>query len=143
MNKFEKTVEEIRRFNRFYTVNMGLLTSGYLDSDFSVIETRILYELWSNASMTQSEISQLLNIDKSYLSRIIKRFEKNGLIIRTESADDRRVHFIALTDKGKALSNLQIKRTNEQIKKQIKELSADECIELCDALQAVIRILGK
>lgn len=45
MDRYIKTINEIRKFNRFYTVNMGLLNSAYLNSDYSVIEIRILFEL--------------------------------------------------------------------------------------------------
>lgn len=39
MEIYSKTVNEIRKFNRFYTVTMGFLNSGYLDSDYSMAET--------------------------------------------------------------------------------------------------------
>lgn len=143
MNSKEDTVEAIRAFNRFYTVNMGFLSTGYLDSDFSVIETRILFELRTNERMMQSEISQLLHVDKSYLSRIIKRFEKNDLIIRIPSKEDKRASFITLTEKGISIADEQIRLTNEQIGEQISHLSNADCRKLKDSLQTVMNILGK
>lgn len=45
MNNDNKTINEIRKFNRFYTVHMGFLDSVYLDSSYSIAETRILLNL--------------------------------------------------------------------------------------------------
>ena len=62
---YDKVIEEIRRFNRFYTVNMGFLDSGYLDSDYSITETRILFEIKVHGTCIQSDIVKTLHIDKA------------------------------------------------------------------------------
>lgn len=76
MNNDNKTINEIRKFNRFYTVHMGFLDSVYLDSSYSIAETRILFELKIRGTCIQNDIVKILHMDKSYLSRIISRFCK-------------------------------------------------------------------
>ncbi|MDQ7093477.1 MarR family transcriptional regulator [Desulfosporosinus sp. PR] len=68
-------IDHIREFNRFYTNVLGLLNQHYL-SDFSLTEARILFDLSDLGCCTANALSSRLNIDKSYMSRIIKRFEK-------------------------------------------------------------------
>ena len=80
MSRYAETVSEIRKFNRFYTVSMGFLDSGYLDTVYSIVETRILFEIRMRGTCIQSDIAKTLHVDKSYLSRIITRFSKNGII---------------------------------------------------------------
>lgn len=143
MDRYDKTINEIRKFNRFYTVNMGFLDSGYLDTLYSIVETRILFEIKMHEICIQSDIAKTLHIDKSYLSRIISRFCKNGLIEKNKSAKDKRIIYIALTEKGNMETERLIELTDNQIKAQIIRLNSDECEKLCDAMNVVISILGK
>lgn len=143
MDRYDKTINEIRKFNRFYTVNMGFLDSGYLDTSYSIVETRILFEIKMHEICIQSDIAKTLHIDKSYLSRIISRFCKNGLIEKNKSAKDKRIIYIALTEKGNMETERLIELTDNQIKAQIIRLNSDECEKLCDAMNVVISILEK
>lgn len=143
MDRYDKTVNEIRKFNRFYTVNMGFLDSGYLDTAYSIAETRILFEIKIHGTCAQSDIAKTLHIDKSYLSRIITRFCKNGLTEKGRSAKDKRITYISLTEKGTTETERLIDLTDNQIKTKIAQLNPDECEKLCNAMNAVISILGK
>lgn len=145
MEIYNKTVNEIRKFNRFYTVTMGFLSSGYLDSDYSIAETRILFEMKNHGTCIQNDIVKALHIDKSYLSRIIQRFCKKGLVVKMRSDDDKRATKIALTETGKTETERLIALTNRKIQSQLMDLKCDEdeCDKLCNALNTVISILGK
>lgn len=143
MDKQEKTIHEIRKFNRFYMVSMGFLDSNYLDTQYSVVETRILFEIQKNERCIQNDIVKELHIDKSYLSRIIKGFCKNDLVRKDKSGEDKRATFITLTEKGAAETERLIELTNQQIKEKISGLSTEECGRLCSALDTVISILGR
>lgn len=143
MREYGKAIDAIREFNRFYTVNMEFLNSNYLDSNYSVVETRILFEIKIHNACTQSDIVKILHIDKSYLSRIIQRLCAKGIIQKTKSNNDKRTTIITLTAAGNEEVNQLIELTNCQIEKKVAGLSSDECSKLCNALGTVISILGK
>lgn len=143
MEIYRKTVNEIRKFNRFYTVTMVFLSSGYLDSDYSMAETRILFEMNIHGTCIQSDIVKTLHIDKSYLSRIIQRFCKKGLVEKVKSDTDKREIKITLTEAGKLETERLIALTNSNIQSQLVDLSRDECDESCKSLSTVISILNK
>ena len=83
-------VEAVRRFNRFYTQQIGLLQEGLLRSQFSLTEARVVYELAHHEQTTATELGRELGIDAGYLSRILADIHKRGLIDKSPSEADRR-----------------------------------------------------
>lgn len=143
MEIYSKNVNEIRKFNRFYTATMGFLSSRYLDSDYSIAETRILFEMNIYGTCIQSDIVKTLHIDKSYLSRMIQRFCKKGLVKKVKSDTDKRAVKITLTEAGKLETERLIALTNSNIQSQLADLSRDECDKLCKSLRTIISILSR
>jgi DNA-binding MarR family transcriptional regulator/N-acetylglutamate synthase-like GNAT family acetyltransferase len=97
------SVAAVRRFNRFYTRQIGVLRKTYLDSPYSLGEMRVLYELAQNDRLTASDIARALDLDAGYLSRLLRNFEKRGLISRKTSKKDARQSHLALTARGRKL----------------------------------------
>jgi DNA-binding MarR family transcriptional regulator/N-acetylglutamate synthase-like GNAT family acetyltransferase len=94
-------IASVRRFNRFYTRQIGALRKTFLESPYSLGEARILYEISSRRSPTASEIARTLGLDAGYLSRVLHNFEKRGLIERRISRQDARQSHLALSARGK------------------------------------------
>ena len=56
-------IAAVRRFNRFYTRQIGVLRKTFLDSPYSLGEARVLYEMTSDRSSTASQIARMLGLD--------------------------------------------------------------------------------
>lgn len=121
---------------------MGLLDSSYFDTEYSLAEIRILFEIHLRKICIQNDIVKDLHIDKGYLSRIIKNFCKNGLIEKQKSDRDKRKICLVLTEKGNQETERLIELTNLQIKMKISKLSSEQCTDLCSAMNTMISILG-
>src|SRR5579864_2426257 len=93
----------VRRFSRFYTRQIGVLRKNYLDSPYSLGEMRVLYELAHGGARTATDIGRALDLDAGYLSRVLRNFEKRGLITRKTSTEDARQSHLALTARGEKL----------------------------------------
>src|SRR6185503_7005677 len=101
-------VETVRRFNRFYTRQIGLLRKGYLKSPWSLTQVRVLYELAHRDRPTAHEIGKELGLDAGYLSRILRDFEKRRLLQKKVSEIDGRQSHLSLTKRGqKVLTPLE------------------------------------
>jgi DNA-binding MarR family transcriptional regulator/GNAT superfamily N-acetyltransferase len=97
----DRRIAAVRAFNRFYTTRVGAIRDGYLQSHFSLTEARVLYELAQTKGITASRIAESLDLDPGYLSRMLRRFEQDGLLTRYTEGDKRRSH-LALTEAGLA-----------------------------------------
>lgn len=134
---------EIRAFNRLYTDIIGLLDKYILNSKYSLPEVRILYELCNSEGLTASDIIASLNIDKGYLSRILKQFEKKKMISKKRSSDDGRTVHLYPTNKGKKEFELLNEASNKQIRNILESLTEEKCDRLVVLMQEIKKILSK
>ena len=139
----QNQIDEIRSFNRFYTIIIGLLDKYLLNSSFTLPEVRILYELYHNEGMTSSDIISLLHVDKGYLSRMLKQFEKKKMITKVRSNNDKRSTHLKLTELGKKEFEVLNQASNDQVAEILKQLSNGERNQLIENMKSIKSILAK
>ncbi|NYT79958.1 MarR family transcriptional regulator [Alcaligenaceae bacterium] len=134
--------ETIRRFNRFYTRRIGVLHEHLLNSEFSLTEVRILYELAHRSGLTASDLCRELGLNAGYLSRVITGFEKKGLIVKTRSAADARIMQLELTVKGRKTFSPLNEASRHEVMAMLKQLSEPGQEQLVDAMEQIQQLLG-
>jgi DNA-binding MarR family transcriptional regulator/GNAT superfamily N-acetyltransferase len=138
----DERVGAVRRFNRFYTRQIGVLRDRMLESPFSLAELRVLYELAHRTDPTAAELGKELGLDAGYLSRILRDLEKRGLIERTPSETDGRRSIVRLSDGGReAFSGLDA-RSRTEVEGMLGGLSAAEQRRVVDAMRTIESLLG-
>jgi len=142
-NPLETRAEAVRRFNRFYTRQIGLLHEHLLDSEFSLTEARVLYELAHRPAVTGAELCRQLGLNAGYMSRMISRFEKRGLVAKTRSPEDARAVQLELTGKGRAAFALLNDASRQEVVAMLDALPAAGQQELVDAMGRIQRLLGE
>jgi DNA-binding MarR family transcriptional regulator len=138
-----KSIEEFRSFNRFYTSVIGLLDRHILNSQYTLAEVRIMYELYHSKDLTASDLIDKLSIDKGYLSRVLRYFDKRKFLKRQRSAEDTRAVFINLTSEGKKEFELLDKASNEQIRSLLKDIPKKDIELLLAGMNDIKRILTR
>jgi DNA-binding MarR family transcriptional regulator/GNAT superfamily N-acetyltransferase len=134
-------VAAVRRFNRFYTGRIGVLHEGLLDSAYSLAEGRVLYELAHRAGATARDLARDLKLDAGYLSRILKAFERDGLVRREASAGDARQRVLSLTARGRRAFAPLDRRSQEEVAAMLAPLSDAAQARLTGAMQAIEALL--
>ncbi len=138
----DRHIAAVRRFNRFYTRQIGVLRKTYLDSPYSLGEARVLYEIGRGGSPTASDIARTLDLDAGYLSRVLRNFEKRGLIRRTRSASDARQSQLALSARGrKSFAPLE-RRSQRTTEDMLGKLKPNELAQLIAAMSTIETLLG-
>jgi len=135
-------VHAFRQFNRFYTRKIGVLQEGHLESPFSLTEVRVLYELAHREQPTAAELCKDLELDPGYLSRMLRGFEKRGLVRKAPSATDARQSLLQLTPRGRKDFDLLDQRASDGIASLLTPLSPLQRKQLVDSLHRVESLLG-
>lgn len=132
----------VRRFNRFYTKQIGLLNEGLLRSPFSLTEARVIYELAHHEKATATELGHELGLDAGYLSRILRSFKKRGLIEKQPSETDGRQSLLWLAEQGQEAFATLNARSHREIEAMLNQLSMEEQNRLVEAMHTIEGLLG-
>jgi DNA-binding MarR family transcriptional regulator/N-acetylglutamate synthase-like GNAT family acetyltransferase len=135
-------VEEVRRFNRFYTQQIGVLREGLLRSPFSLTEVRVLYEISRREDPAAAELCRDLNLDAGYLSRILRDFTRKGLVEKRPSKRDGRQSLLRLTKKGQKEFATLNARQDEEVGAMLDRLTPEDQTRLTNAMQTIHALLG-
>ncbi len=133
-------VKQLRSFNRFYTQRIGVL-DPYLNSEFSLTEVRVLYELAHRDQPTATELARDLALDAGYLSRILRRFESRGWLARVPSPADARQSLLKLTESGHAAFAPLQQQSRDEAAQLLGALAEPAQRQLIDAMATVQRLL--
>jgi DNA-binding MarR family transcriptional regulator/GNAT superfamily N-acetyltransferase len=135
-------VADIRAFNRFYTRQLGLLNEHIARSDFSLAEGRVLYEIHRLGHTTGIELAQLLGVDPAYVSRIMHKFAKLGLIASSPIPSDRRRNSLALTREGDAEVEKLAWLNNMAVDSLVARVDDEDLDALVASMKTIQLILG-
>jgi DNA-binding MarR family transcriptional regulator/N-acetylglutamate synthase-like GNAT family acetyltransferase len=135
-------VEAVRRFNRFYTRQIGVLPEKLLRSPFSLAEARVIYELAHHERTTATDLAGELGLDGGYLSRILNGFRKRGLIAKQPSPTDGRQTILWLTKQGQEAFATINARSRNQIEAMLNGLSASDQKRLIEVMDTIEKLLG-
>lgn len=143
MTGLQESVRGVREFNRFYTRTIGLLNETLTESDFTLTEARVLFELGHRADPAAAEIAADLLLDPAYLARILRRFREAGLLVMSHDARDRRRRILDLTPRGRdALAGLQA-RSERQVSALLAGLAPTDREKMLDAMGRIRETLGE
>jgi len=138
----ENHVSAVRAFNRFYTRQLGVLGQRLL-GQFSLSEARVLYELAHRDGAAAKEIGAELDLDAGYLSRIVQKFDDDGLISRKPLPADRRQHQLSLTAKGRQAFAKLDRSSHDDVSRMLRPLPENDRRRLTAAMAAIEGLLGE
>jgi DNA-binding MarR family transcriptional regulator/GNAT superfamily N-acetyltransferase len=137
-----RQVEAVRRFNRAYTRQIGVLHEHLLASPFSLTEARVLYEIAHRDDVTARALGADLGLDPGYLSRMLAGFARRGLVARRRSGEDARELLLRLTARGRETFAGLDAAAREEVGALLGRLPGADRSTLVDSMDTIQRILG-
>lgn len=132
----------VRSFNRDYTRAAGLLTERLLDTPHTLTEARVIFELGADRELSMLDLRGRIGLDPGYLSRVVSRLERRGLLSKRRSDDDGRIQLLRLTDEGALRRRDLDARSAAQVGALLEPIAADRQAELVEAMRTVKGILS-
>jgi DNA-binding MarR family transcriptional regulator/GNAT superfamily N-acetyltransferase len=130
-------ISAFRHFNRIYTRFIGTVTDSFLQTEYSLAEGRVLYEIANRTQPQAKEVGEALDMDAGYLSRILTKFEKAGLVARKPSKRDSRASDLLLTAKGEAAFRTLNSRAQNQARAILKPIEPSQRSNFIAAMQTI------
>lgn len=141
MNK--NIIKRIRQFNRYYTIWLDVMNKGYLGTKISWPESRVLFEIYQNQGINATEICKHLHMDKSYVSRILAKLEKNGSITKKLVLGSKGIKQLYLTKTGVEEAKRIDQNADNQIFEKLKNMESEDCDRLCEAMILIEKTMRK
>lgn len=138
MNQLIRT---IRHFNREYLNRLKIFDTNF-NANFTVTETRILYELSLKQDITLKEICEKLQIDFGYGSRVIKKYVEKGYVSKKSDAKDKRAFFLNLTSTGQEIVESINAVEDERVEAILKDITKIQQAKFTNLLQDALELLS-
>jgi DNA-binding MarR family transcriptional regulator/GNAT superfamily N-acetyltransferase len=134
-------IEAMRRFNRFYTRQIGVL-GDRLFSPFTLTEGRVLYEIAHSAPVTATVLGRELGLDAGYLSRLLRGLTRRGFVTARTPTTDRRQSLLSLTAPGRRAFARLDAATRAEIQGMLDRVPPDERARLLEAMRDIEVLLA-
>ncbi len=133
-------IERVRSFNRTWTEVLGLLHQGLLQTEHTLAEARVIFELAQRESWERLELRQRLEMDASFLTRVVSRLEDKGFLASSPSASDGRALDLSLTEAGRLAFTELNQRSMDQISELLQPLSDGQRATLAESMVIITQM---
>ena len=105
--------------------------------EITIEQWSVLYHLWKEDGLSQLELGNRTFRDKASTTRLIDNLEKQELVTRVASKDDRRINLVYLTDTAKPLQQITYELANKTMNESLQNITKEEIEVVKNVLQRV------
>lgn len=134
--------ESVRAFNRFYTQKIGLLRADYFEAPYPLPLMRVIFELGRHGEAIAADLARDLALDQGYLSRLVKRLRRDGLVAAAPSTEDRRQQRLTLSERGLEVFAAADRRSAADVMTLLETMPEPDQQRLVAKLEGAGRLLG-
>jgi len=105
--------------------------------DITIEQWSVLYHLWKEDNLSQQELCIRTFRDKPSITRLVDNLEKQKLVKRTASREDRRINLVCLTETARDMQELTIEIANQTMNEALVNVNREEIEMVKVVLQRV------
>lgn len=133
----KEDILSIREFNRNYVLILGILNKNMNNLDYSLTEGRILFEIHAGNQVIANQLAVKLQLDRSYLNRIINRLVEKKLIKKVSSKSDSRIKVLKLTTVGETALKEINQKNNHLTQTLFSNFNQKELNQITDTMALI------
>jgi len=109
--------------------------------DITAEQFAVLVVLWYQDGISQKEISEKLNRDKTTITRVLMNMKKSKLIKQVTDVEDNRSNLVYLTAKGKEVQKAGVAASGQLYMQVLKGIPAVQLATGINVLQKMLQSL--
>ena len=109
--------------------------------DITSEQFAVLVVLWYQDGISQKEISEKLNRDKTTITRVLMNMKKSKLIKQVTDAEDNRSNLVYLTAKGKEVQKAGVQVSGQLYQQVLKDIPPAQLSTGINILQKMLNAL--
>lgn len=141
---FTDDSKQLRELIRIFERKLGVLQEdGFSCCKITMSQCHALVEIGRAKSISLNELAELLNLEKSTMSRTVNNLVTNELVKRDIDSSDRRYVTISLTDSGyKHYRDIE-ERMNLYYKKIYETIPENKKQQVLESMQILLEAIDK
>lgn len=135
-------IDTLRSAARHIVRELGFMQTGLAGTELSPSAVHTLIELGYGTVTTASGLGALLHLEKSSISRLVRKLESEGLIAVCPNPKDKRYRILALTPDGQSLLGEIEGFARRQLRSALDVLADDDVAQIETGLALFASALG-
>lgn len=143
MEKMYSEVEIVSLFFEVFKSFKRNMSKCFMDNGVTMPQGMVLSVLGHHGEMKISELSNAVHLSNSTISGIVDRLEKQQLVIRTRSTDDRRIVYVKASPKAAAFHEEHRDMVRKNLEGMLSKTSPEDIAKIYDGLDALKRTMNQ
>lgn len=139
--ELKQIVQELRGHSRQLVRELDVLKGVFQDTGFTYSQCHVLFEIERHKLLNLMELSQIVKLDKSTTSRVVKNLVDKGLLKVSKNGNDNRQKFFSLTELGKSSTYNNNCLASNQVENALRLLTPEEQTAVLNGLKIYARAL--
>jgi DNA-binding MarR family transcriptional regulator len=143
MDTTDRRTEVPRLFFEVGKILKQYMRRNFEDVGITAPQGMVIGALFKSGEMKITDLSKKVNLSNSTISGIIDRLEKQDLVVRIRSEEDRRAVYVKITPKVEKVYELIHRKTEESFEELLSGSTLEDITRIIEGLNTLKRILNQ